>query len=475
MNKSLSLLCRPPAILAVVLVVVNDWLLKPLFPSWLTGKLSDIGVLFFLPLLAGGLITLALPRNWRGREAWAAGTGYLLTLCGYLLLKAAPVTATWLANSISNLTGFQLRALADPTDLWLLPVLGLSAGWWALAGRKPLPGLLRRWLFVPLVALVALADAAMPDPGIACLREADGVLFARGGYSRTYASTDGGMTWAEKGESWQGNCGLLEETDRREVALPDGSVTYRIQRGGAVERSSDGGATWRPVGASAEIREAEQAYILKTRGSNLDFIMPPQDALVDPAGGNLILAMGQQGVLVVRPDGSWQWSGVGSYQHESLRTAGLNGYLLLLTSEMVLALEAGLVWLGTAVLAGRRRAWTVVSVLAWLGVFFTGAALHPEVANEAYIGIVPVFGLLVCALLSVVLVIGAAVAIKANLLRGLPLALLLAVLALVPYGLWALDVLPRYGMAQLLAGGLVLGTYLILGDRVGKRIKSTGR
>ena len=43
---------HPVALIAVVVLVVNDWVLKPSsVPAWLTGKLSDVSGLVFAPLV----------------------------------------------------------------------------------------------------------------------------------------------------------------------------------------------------------------------------------------------------------------------------------------------------------------------------------------------------------------------------------------------------------------------------------------
>jgi len=64
-----DLLLHPVAILAMVVVIVNDRVLKPRYPSELTGKLSDFAGLVFFPLflvaVAEGL------RRLTGRHPWS--------------------------------------------------------------------------------------------------------------------------------------------------------------------------------------------------------------------------------------------------------------------------------------------------------------------------------------------------------------------------------------------------------------------
>ena len=57
----------PLPLAALALTVVNDVWLKPAFHSGLTGKLSDVGICFFMPLFLSELlgIFLGLPGRFR--------------------------------------------------------------------------------------------------------------------------------------------------------------------------------------------------------------------------------------------------------------------------------------------------------------------------------------------------------------------------------------------------------------------------
>jgi len=449
MTRFLHILSHPLVLLAAGLVALNDLWLKAADPSWLTGKLSDAGVLVVLPLLLAGLLSAGLER----RRAGVLGLG--LAGGAFFLLKAGPHTAAWLSGLMG---GFPLRSIPDPTDLLVLPALVVPAWLWFRAPAPAGRGLSPRWraLLIPLLSLVLLADAAMPDQGVYCLFEKDGQLRAEGGYYSVYASRDGGLSWTMTDEPRGDHaCGMPGEARQATFDLA-GGVQIRVQKAGPVERSTDGGETWQALDLHAQVSEPEKTYILKTRSGNLEFTSLPLDALLDPAGGNLLLAMGQQGVVVVRPEGSWQPAAVGSYARDSLKTAGLAGYTLLLTGEMILAGLAGLAWLGTSGLRGRRAAWRVVTVLCWLALLGTALALHPEIADNSYTGIVPAAGLIVSAGLALALVIGAVVARRGALLPKLPVALLVAVVVLLPYILWALGILPDYWYAAILAVGLAL-------------------
>ncbi len=451
MSKSLRMLTHPLALLAILLVALNDFLLKPLAPSWLTGKLSDLGMLVFLPLLLAGLLELALPR-WG-----AAALSFGIVAGAFVLLKAGPVTAGWL--------GFlPLRSIADPTDLLALPALAGAFWLWRRGESAPASPLRWRLLALPLAAVTALADSAMPDMGVTCLAEKDGSFYAQAGFGRVYASRDGGLTWQVEGDSWQdrGECWKLQNAGPLVLSAPGGGAEFRVTSGGPVERSADGGATWQAVGAFAPLSEPEEAYLRKTRANNVFVQAAPVDALIDPATGSLLLAMGLEGVAIVRPDGSLQWAAVGDNAHDTLRASAPGSYFTLLAGELVLALLGGLIWLASGVLAGTRRAWTVVSVLAWLSLAGSALALFPELANGPYTGIFPAAGLAVTGLLTLALLAGAAARLRLKLLNHLPLALLLSVLAAAPYVLWGLGVLPVYGYALAIAIVVVIAAGILM-------------
>nr|HMN60363.1 hypothetical protein [Anaerolinea sp.] len=105
MTRFLHVLSQPLVLLAAGLVALNDLWLKTAYPSWLTGKLSDAGVLVVLPLLLAGLLSAGLER----RRAGVLGLG--LAGGAFTLLKPGPQTAPWLLGR------FPLRSIPDPTDL----------------------------------------------------------------------------------------------------------------------------------------------------------------------------------------------------------------------------------------------------------------------------------------------------------------------------------------------------------------------
>ena len=57
-NDTFYILLSPGFIIATVLLVVNDFFLKPVYHNWLTGKLSDFAGLFMFSLFLTMFLTV---------------------------------------------------------------------------------------------------------------------------------------------------------------------------------------------------------------------------------------------------------------------------------------------------------------------------------------------------------------------------------------------------------------------------------
>jgi hypothetical protein len=117
---------HPLVLVAVVVLVVNDWVLKPRFHDWLTGKLSDISGLLFAPIVLSAMIGLALraarkPGYLTHRRLVACCLATAAGFAGAKLL--APVRETMAA-----LIGHHAEFYPDWTDLFTLPAV-LVAYW----------------------------------------------------------------------------------------------------------------------------------------------------------------------------------------------------------------------------------------------------------------------------------------------------------------------------------------------------------
>lgn len=114
---------------AVLVLVVNDWVLKARFAGAITGKLSDIAGLIFAPCVlsaAIGLVLHLLGRDGRVTRARAAACT-LATGAGFAAVKLSATAAAWLAGALSRL-GRPAAIALDRTDLFALPALAVA--WW---------------------------------------------------------------------------------------------------------------------------------------------------------------------------------------------------------------------------------------------------------------------------------------------------------------------------------------------------------
>lgn len=138
-------LLHPVSLVALGLLLVNDHVLKAVWPGALTGKLSDVAGLVFFPILvlsAGELVLVALGR-WRGptrRALTLAVVGSALALTLVKTVPDAAVAAGWLLGIAQWLLSLPIRAVTgtlgapvvptvivvDPTDLLALPFVVLA-------------------------------------------------------------------------------------------------------------------------------------------------------------------------------------------------------------------------------------------------------------------------------------------------------------------------------------------------------------
>ena len=123
---------HPVALLAVVLLLVNDWVLKPRYHGFVTGKLSDIAGLTFAPVILSSVIGLLLhgaaslgaridPSLSRRRLLLCI----LATALGFTIVKLSPAASEGVAQLLGHL-GREASIYLDPSDLFCLPALGIA-------------------------------------------------------------------------------------------------------------------------------------------------------------------------------------------------------------------------------------------------------------------------------------------------------------------------------------------------------------
>ena len=156
------------------------------------------------------------------------------------------------------------------------------------------------------------------DYGVNCFVEFGDQIIAKAPNFHTYSSQDGGLTWDELSDS-----SVLSGSDcspRKERwdlwASPEGAVRYRFDPGNNVQLSTNSGANWESI---LDLKTVDWQPQNAPEPDTDVIVQPgPLDAMIDHNSGNLLLAMGQAGVLLRSTSGDWQWVMAGRYYHGEL-------------------------------------------------------------------------------------------------------------------------------------------------------------
>jgi hypothetical protein len=399
-------LAHPATIVSVVVLVVNDHLLKAAYPGPVTGKLSDLAGLVVAPPLLALLATVLVPRL-PGRFAAigstaATGVGFAVVKC--TSAGAAAASAAWSVVNGPSMVG------ADPTDLFALPGLGIAWWVWTRVRDRPAPTrlvrLVRVAVLLPAAALAVAATSAPNHPYAASVAQWDGaiVLGEGNGYhddvNETWQwqriSEDGGQTWRE-----------LEPAERERVAhaLRDGPVPeldcvpgrptdcFRVVPGHLrVEETHDGGFRWT---TSWELSDEDRERLARRYPDLGD----PREQLasralvVQPTTSSgryvVVVANGRDGYLMREESGQWRRIGFGADDYPYFSDAPPVGGDSWLPYELMWGLLGAVLSLAAATELLRRarpRSWRwldkagLAVLLAGVVVLFAAAWL--QYANE---------------------------------------------------------------------------------------------
>ncbi len=335
-ERAASALTHPLTLASLGTLLLNDIVLKRLWPgAWVPGKLSDLAWMVFAPPLLAYLLSLAVPRRHLHRAGHA---GFLTAYVGLPLLYAA-------FNSFTPVHDAILRGLAlvggsgpgsplDATDSLVIP-LAMAAAVWVWNKPSVNADAVRARLTLLTVAIAVLASVATseetPNQGIVRLGSWEGVVNAH-----CYESVNGGMTWRHgTGLSCQGGIFTSVETPRGRYLIFDTDID--LVRGDFRET----------VYSTAYLRKGSNYWQQERMTTELgfrDLTTAPKSIIYDEYSGNIVVAMGLQGVVVGTPDGTWTRVAVGRYRPTDFSLSGKMSALkepAFLLAVLVLSLSLG--------------------------------------------------------------------------------------------------------------------------------------
>jgi hypothetical protein len=444
--KALHLLSHPVSLTALGVLLLNDHLLRRVWPSWFTGKIGDFAWLFFAPFVVAAVLAWLIPLRGARREKAVGLLAFTLTGTVFALAKAVPGVHVWLLHVAERLLGFPISLRRDPTDLIALVVLVFS--WRLWARRRPITPSLRApgWAALPFAVLLTVANSMAPNYGVEYLTTGEGRVYACSTYE-AYVSEDGGLSWSGASLATQDEC-----------PYDDASTEFDQ----LVAEMGD----WQLDSGYVPASEAERAYYEKTHSGYVEFEPGPLDAITDPLTGNVILAMGHEGVAVRTPDGAWHWVPVGEYSR--VRLGDASTILSLLSGEAALSFFFGLLCFCTLAL---RVDWSWFRIgflaVAW-AVWGLVGILFPPSLTTGYGSFFLSVGLMAIAVLAVGLALYSAFRAFQ---RGSHVLIRLAIVEVVgmlmvfaPFVLWAKGSIPSHTAAVLFAT-LLGAIVLFVGDR----------
>lgn len=373
LRAALAWLTHPVSVVALVVLLLNDHVLKRAYGTWWTGKLSDVAGLVLAPALLA--VAIAAARACRAPRPVPADPGVLATVvvgAGFAVVKATAVGAALASAAWTAVAGPSV-VLRDPTDLLTLPALGVA--WWvARASASPRRvRAARAWpLVLPLAVLATAATSSMGPVGTMTVEARDGAVLVGTGWSRTELtelhSTDG-TTWtrldpsdaptptgpaapsptAGAEPSSAASPGPTDDMIRCVPADPTTCFRPATEAAIGVDRSDDAGRTWHADWALTD----EQVRALDERWEDAARLGTRGVAVLPTATGfRVYAANGGDGLAVRHEDGRWERLGM-TYRGGS--SVPLPGEPQSLTYPVPLGVFVGVLVVLLAVVVAARR------------------------------------------------------------------------------------------------------------------------
>lgn len=383
--RALLALAHPVTIGAVLLWLLNDHVLKQAWPSWWTGKLSDVAGLVVAPLLLAVPLSWLFPWRMKGHERIVGWLAVGAVGAWWALVVTLPDVHQLSLRVLSFVTGTDFYFERDPSDIVALPALYLAwYVWW-----RPMPqtsALMARGLLVGVVGMLASLATSGPfeNYGLVSVFEQGNAIYARD-IAEYFRSDDNGQSWQQIPYP-EARAVLLQRRDsvgarnpKEFSAMDNPAVRYRIIDGDSIERSTDGGQTWRREFDLSRVNHQARLLVRREQArvsGSYAFVKPgPLSAIVQQRTGIVVLAMGHDGALVRNANGIWQWVTVGPYRYKDIDLVSVAGFLgLQIVLGVVLALLVVAIMLAIA-RGSWRSGWVAATLLAVAWVAWGVAAI----------------------------------------------------------------------------------------------------
>lgn len=286
-----SALTHPATIAAICALLLNDLVFKSLWPdAWATGKLSDLAWVVFAPPLLAFLLSFATRGNARAQRA-AFVTAYIGLPLLYAAFNTFEPVHDAITRGLSLASGRASGGPLDATDSLVIP-LGMAAALWIW--RRPSAGShgLRARAALLVASLASLASVASTPPetelGITSVGfDEDGTLVTQAG----------SLEYPIVGEQ-------SVKTPRGIYAIEGSDVVRTI---GGQEKVAYSAAYLQERG-NINLQSRTTGHLGPRRVTTKPFSIG-----YDERTGNVVVAMGLQGIVVGTPDGRWTRKAVGRY------------------------------------------------------------------------------------------------------------------------------------------------------------------
>lgn len=300
-ETSLACLQHPLTLLSIVVLLLNDHILKVVSPSWLTGKISDFAGLFFFPFIVAAGLSFALAKFNLSRQRIGQIAFGIVTIW-FVLLKTFPFINSLTERFASLFIGAPARLIMDWTDL--IALISMWPAW--MMWKQPRIIKPSRFAYAILtIGMLATLATSPKEPTIYSVTDLsitkDGILYAadKDGCKEEWfpvaVSKDGGLTWELDYKDEH-----MQDIDPKTYPVEDCflgdslRICYRVTGKHQLEIANDsygGEINWQEVFDSNDLKvKARDLLIISWEGKEY-----------------LIVAIGEAGILRRElPYGNWE-------------------------------------------------------------------------------------------------------------------------------------------------------------------------